>query len=101
MAERTLVENVAQVKADFKAVKDAVGIVIPEGTPTSEYGERIFNTISSLENEIENSRTEGIEQGKQEVISNSKYIEKTASGKGVFLNDVSEVAHFSYGYLLS
>ena len=93
MAERTLVENVAQAKADFKAVKDAVGIVIPEGTPTSEYGERIFNTISSLENEIENSRTEGIEQGKQEVISNSKYIEKTASGKVIRLDDVSEVYH--------
>lgn len=93
MAERTLVENVAQVKADFKAIKDAVGIVIPEGTPTSEYGERIFNTISSLENEIENSRTEGIEQGKQEVISNSKYIEKTASGKVIRLDDVSEVYH--------
>ena len=89
MAERTLVENVAQVKADFKAVKDAVGIVIPEGTPTSEYGERVFNTISSLENEIENSRTEGIEQ----VISNSRYIEKQASGKLVALNDVSEVYH--------
>ena len=36
---------------------------------------------------------EAFEQGRQDVISKSKYIEKTASGKGVFLTDVSEVAH--------
>lgn len=36
---------------------------------------------------------EAFEQGRQDVISKSKYIEKTASGKGVSLNDVSEVAH--------
>ena len=36
---------------------------------------------------------EAFEQGRQDVISKSKYIPKTASGKGVFLNDVSEVAH--------
>ena len=31
--------------------------------------------------------------GKQSVIANSKYIEKTASGKVIRLDDVSEVAH--------
>ena len=36
---------------------------------------------------------EAFEQGRQDVISKSKYIPKTASGKGVFLTDVSEVAH--------
>ena len=109
MAERTLVENVAQVKADFKAVKDAVPYVFNDNPPTSEYGERIFTEISSLQyqadsawdqgfnNGIEQGRVEGleqgIEQGKQDVISKSKYIPKTASGKVIRLDDVSEVYH--------
>lgn len=117
MADRTLAENVAQVKADFKAIKDAVPYVFNDDTPTSEYGERIFTEISSLQyqadsawdqgfyNGIEQGRvegyengktdgiTEGVEQGKQEIISNSKYIEKSASGKAIRLDDVSEVAH--------
>lgn len=37
--------------------------------------------------------SEVYESGRQDVISKSKYIPKTASGKGVFLTDVSEVAH--------
>ena len=36
---------------------------------------------------------EAFEQGRQDVISKSKYIEKTASGKLIALNDVSEVYH--------
>lgn len=109
MAERTLTENVAQAKADFKAIRRAVVSAIPKGTPTSEYGERIQSEIMFLQQQadsqynygleagIEQGRAEGleqgIEQGKQEAISNSKYIEKTASGKVIRLDDVSEVAH--------
>jgi hypothetical protein len=78
MAKRTFAENVAQVKADFKAVKDAVPYVFNDNPPTSEYGERIFTEISSLQyqadsawnqgfnNGMEQGRAEGIEQGKQE-----------------------------------
>lgn len=43
--------------------------------------------------EMPSGVNEVYESGKQDVISKSKYIPKTASGKGVFLNDVSEVAH--------
>lgn len=113
----TLVENVARVKADFKLIKDMAQRTIGSdlnNVPTSEYAERMENGITSNYDVhynwgIEQGRTdgynegysygkadglyEGVEQGRQEVISNSKYIEKTVSGKGVFLNDVSEVAH--------
>lgn len=53
-----------------------------------------LTTIARNQREIYNNGiAEGNRQGRQEVISKSKYIEKTVSGKGVFLNDVSEVAH--------
>ena len=117
----TLAENVARVKADFKSIKDMAHRTIGsylDNVPTSEYAERMENGITSNYDNyyyhgMEQGRTEGynegvsegytigkgdglyegVEQGRQEVISNSKYIEKTASGKVVFLNDVSEVAH--------
>lgn len=97
MAQRTLAENVTQVKADFKSVREAVNYAIPKGTPTSEYGERIHNEISNLMSQADSNYNYGlevgIEQGKQEVISNSKYIEKTASGKVIRLDDMNEVYH--------
>jgi hypothetical protein len=89
----TLADNVAQVKVDFKSVRDAVNYAIPEGTPTSEYGERIQREIMNLQYQADSAYTQGVEQGKQEVISNSKYIEKQASGSVIRLDDVSEVAH--------
>ena len=93
-----------------------------DNVPTSEYAERMENGITSNYDTqynwgVEQGRYEGyesgkndginegytigkgdglyegVEQGRQEVISKSKYIEKTVSGKGVFLDDVSEVAH--------
>lgn len=81
MAERSLAENVAQVKADFKAIKDAVPYVFNDDTPTSEYGERIFTEISNLQyqadsawdqgfnNGIEQGRVEGYENGKTDGIT--------------------------------
>jgi hypothetical protein len=89
----TLADNVAQVKVDFKSVRDAVNYAIPEGTPTSEYGERIQREIMNLQYQADSAQTQGVEQGKQEVISNSKYFEKTASGTAIRLDDVSEVYH--------
>ena len=91
MAERTLAENVAQVKADFKGIRYELvnkGASVPSGTPTSQYA----NIIKDLNTGGGNTE-EAFEQGRQDVISKSKYIPKTASGKGVFLTDVSEVAH--------
>ena len=91
MAERTLAENVAQVKADFKGIRYELvnkGASVPSGTPTSQYA----NIIKDLNTGGGNTE-EAFEAGRQDVISKSKYIPKTASGKGVFLNDVSEVAH--------
>lgn len=53
-----------------------------------------LTTIARNQQEIYNNGiAEGNRQGRQDVISKSKYIPKTASGKGVFLDDVSEVAH--------
>lgn len=92
MAERTLAENVAQVKADFKSIRDGFGEYFDSiyDEPTSAYGNYPFYTYNRGKDE---GITQGVEQGKQEVISNSKYIEKQASGKVIRLDDVSEVAH--------
>lgn len=134
---KTLNRNVAQAKADFKGVKDAIFSQVGydlTGVPTSEYGNKVDAACSEMYTTgkqdgvqegyesgrsdgidegfamgksegllegYENGKTDGIaegveqgiEQGRQDVISKSKYIEKTASGKGVFLTDVSEVAH--------
>ena len=93
MAERTFAQNVAQVKADFKSIKDmahrTTGSYL-DNVPTSEYAERIEQGITA---NYDHHYNWGMEQGKQEVISNSKYIEKQASGKVIRLDDVSEVAH--------
>jgi hypothetical protein len=53
MAKRTLAENAAQAISDFKAIKNAMNTSgdadvffnIPDGTPTSEYAERITAAI--------------------------------------------------------
>lgn len=70
MAERTLVENVAQVKADFKAVKEAVPYVFGDNPPTSQYGERLQREISSLQYQADSAwyqgYNEGMEQGRQD-----------------------------------
>ena len=54
----------------------------------------LISTIAENQPKVkEQGVAQGIEQGKQEIITNSKYIEKTASGKAIRLDDVSEVAH--------
>lgn len=51
-------------------------------------------TIARKQREIYNNGiAEGNRQGRQDVFSNSKYIEKTVGGKGVYINDVSELYH--------
>lgn len=82
-------ENIARVKADFRAIKGELvnkGASIPGGTPTSQYANIIKNMSTG-------SSEEAYEQGRQDVISKSKYIPKTAIGKVISLTDVSEVAH--------
>lgn len=62
MAERTLAENVAQIKADFKGIKDELlnkGASIPSNTPTSEYANIIKNMSTG-------NADEAYEQGKKE-----------------------------------
>lgn len=117
MAQRTLAENVAQVKADFKAVKDALnekGYIEITDEPTKQYGayaKQAINTAyndgidvgywtgyadgldSGWEDGFNDGYNDGIYIGEQSVISNSKYIEKSSSGKLIRLNDVSELAH--------
>lgn len=70
MATKTLAENVAQVKADFKSIKDAVPYIFGVGTPTSQYGEKIQSEILKLQyqadNNYGNGYESGIEQGRQE-----------------------------------
>lgn len=44
MAQRTLTENINQAIADFEAIKTAIadkGVPVPDGTPTSAYGDMI------------------------------------------------------------
>lgn len=65
MAERTLAENVAQVKADFKNIRHAAVSAIPEGTPTSEYGERIQREIMNLQQQADSQYNHGLEEGRQ------------------------------------
>lgn len=77
MAERTLAENTAQVKADFKGVKDAIFSQVGydlNGVPTSEYGKKVKDactemfTIGKQEGIGEGygyGLTEGIAQGKE------------------------------------
>lgn len=51
MAERTLAENTAQVKADFKGVKDAIFSQVGydlNGVPTSEYGNKVNDACSEM-----------------------------------------------------
>lgn len=85
----TLNENIARAKADFKAIKGELvnkGASIPSGTPTSQYA----NIIKEMST---GSSEEAYEQGRQDVIAESKYIEKSATGKVISLTDVSEVSH--------
>ena len=85
----TLNENIAQVKADFGGIKRELvnkGASIPSGTPTSQYANIIKNMSTG-------GSEEAYEQGRQDVIAESKYIPKSAVGKFISLNDVSEVSH--------
>ena len=85
----TLNDNIAQVKADFKAIKGELvnkGASIPSGTPTSQYANIIKNMSTG-------GSEEAYEQGRQDVIAESKYIPKSAIGKFINLTDVSEVSH--------
>lgn len=60
MAQRTLVDNVAQAKADFKGIRDGFGEYFDSiyDEPTSAYGNYPFYTYNR-------GKDEGIEQGKQ------------------------------------
>lgn len=63
MAERTLAENVAQVKADFKAIKDMAKNVIETdlgNRPTSEYAREIESGIYAY---ADGYYSRGIEEG--------------------------------------
>jgi len=85
----TLNENIARVKTDFGGIKRELvnkGASIPSGTPTSQYANIIKNMSTG-------DAQEAYEQGRQDVIAESKYIPKTATGKVISLNNVSEVAH--------
>ena len=85
----TLNENIAQVKADFKGIRNELvnkGASIPSGTPTSQYANIIKNMSTG-------GSEEAYEQGRQDVIAESKYIEKSATGTFITLTDVSEVSH--------
>ena len=85
----TLNENIAQVKADFGGIKRELvnkGASIPSGTPTSQYANIIKNMSTG-------GSEEAYEQGRQDVIAESKYIPKSAVGKFISLTDVSEVSH--------
>lgn len=85
----TLNENIARVKSDFGGIKRELvnkGASIPSGTPTSQYANIIKNMSTG-------DAQEAYEQGRQDVIAESKYIPKTVTGKVISLTDVSEVAH--------
>lgn len=85
----TLNDNIAQVKADFGGIKRELvnkGASIPSGTPTSQYANIIKNMSTG-------NSEEAYEKGRQDVIAESKYIPKSATGKIITLTDVSEVAH--------
>ena len=85
----SLNENIAQVKADFGGIKRELvnkGASIPSGTPTSQYANIIKNMSTG-------GSEEAYEQGRQDVIAESKYIPKSAVGKFISLTDVSEVSH--------
>lgn len=88
----TLNENVAAVKCVFSDIKGCVNAKCEEytgeadhiksETKPEDYGGEIYEAFDDVH-----------EAGKQSVISNSKYIPKTATGKVIALNDVSEVYH--------
>lgn len=75
----TLAENVAQAKADFKAIKDMAHRTIGsflDNVPTSEYAERMEESINSnydqyYYNGMEQGRTEGYESGKADGVAES------------------------------
>ncbi len=100
----TLNENIANVKKDFGRIKGTVNNfyaeygedpIIMSDTPTSMYGEIIGTQFAERLAEMgyQDGREEGVEVGKYEILSNSKYIPKSAIGKFISLTDVSEVAH--------
>jgi hypothetical protein len=104
----TLNENIATVKQCFSEIKNAVNVRCAEylgdddriksRTPVVGYAGEIYGAIADIyakgaEGGSGGDYDEGFEAGKQEVISNSKYIPKTVTGKVISLTDVSEVAH--------
>ena len=73
MAERTLAQNVAQAVADFKAIKDITNQAtsgdanIPDGTPTSQYAEKIDATFLKIYQVGEaDGKNDGYDNGYQE-----------------------------------
>lgn len=108
----TLNENVAKVKESFRNIKGCVNTKygeyleneerIESGTPVEDYGGEISEVIDEIytcgydngKMDVDDgSYDEGFEDGKQEILSNSKYIPKQAVGKVISLTDVSEVSH--------
>ena len=101
MAEKTLIENVQRIKRALENIKfnidnasdyygDGKRVGALDGQPIEEYGHMIgmvADDIATIQHE------EGSIEGKQSVIDNSQKIAKTANGKGIFLNDVSDVYH--------
>ena len=76
-----LKDNINQLNSDVQGIKASIvdkGVEIPDGTPLSEYGDKI---------------TEVYKTGRDSAVDKSKIIEKTASGEYIALDDVSEVPH--------
>lgn len=76
-----LKDNINQLNSDVQNIKASIinkGVEIPDGTPLSEYGDKI---------------TEVYKTGRDSAVDKSKIIEKTASGEYIALDDVSEVPH--------
>ncbi len=75
MAERTLAQNVAQAKADFKAIKDAIYSQVGydlDNVPTNEYGNKVNDACTEMYGigrgdgimeGYENGKSEGIDEG--------------------------------------
>ena len=76
-----LKENIDQLNSDIQNIKSSItdkGVEIPDGTPLSEYGDKV---------------TEVYKVGRDSVIDESKIIEKSVSGEYISVDDVSEIPH--------
>ena len=84
MATRTITENVNQAVQDFDNIKQAIidkGIEIPNGTPTSEYADKI-GTIKS--NGLDTSTVTDFSYSEKHNMSN--YNQKNKNYKTTMMN---------------